>query len=229
MKILSVLIFAIITTALPPPCLAQEQKPPAPLESAAAEDAVLPDIVPTPVEKRSGGMEMPILDDKDSVIKPIDGSIQPPVEKPRLQRSADEIFRMLPTIVQADILNESYSVHVECSRYTIYSQLHDCDCVGSRFFEERVFHPEKTKETMVHELSGECASEAGAAGYGYEKCLNVMRLAILPARLEEYCTCYGNKLGESYLNSPSADYGNLRYLGDKTNAYCMKTLGNPLN
>jgi|JI10StandDraft_1071094.scaffolds.fasta_scaffold21785_5 hypothetical protein len=204
----------------------------APAPAAAAQDSAhdantLPDLSPTPNQRREG-MEMPEMPDSSSVIKPADPAWHQPEEKPTRQHSAEKIFNQLPPEVQKQILDESHKVNQECKGYELYAQLHDCDCMGTRYFEERVFNPEIYPETLKHKLASECTNDAGVAGYANDQCMDTMVITIRPDKLEEYCKCYALQMAERYKNNPSADYGYLRALGSGSHTYCMKSLKTPI-
>lgn len=194
---------------------------------ATSNTNTLPDLAPTPNQRRQG-MEMPELPDSSSVMKSADPAWRQPEEKPTRQHSAEKIFNQLPPEVQKQILDESHKVNQECKGYELYAQLHDCDCMGTRYFEERVFNPEKYPETLKHELASECTNDAGVAGYANDQCMNTMVITIRPDKLEEYCKCYALQMAESYKNNPSADYGYLRALGSSSHSYCMKSMKTPI-
>lgn len=205
-----------------------DSPPPAAVTRDSAHDAdTLPDLSPTPNQRREG-MEMPALPEENSVMRSADPAWHQPEEKPKREHSAEKVFRQLPPDVQKQILDESHKVNQECKGYELYAQLHDCDCMGTRYFEERVFNPEIYPETLKNKLASECTNDAGVAGYAYDQCEATMVITIQPDKLEEYCKCYALQMAESYKNSPSADYGYLRAIGSSANSYCMKTMKTPI-
>lgn len=189
-----------------------------------AAPATLPDLSPDVIKKETPGYQAPssVANEEKSVIVP---SQEPwRKEKPKRQdgRSAEEVFATLPADIQKQILDEAEGVNRQCNQYNLYSQFHNCECLGTRYFEERVFNPEASKDTIVGEISGECASIAGVAGYGYDMCVTSMRKVLVQERLGAYCTCYANTLAEGYKQNPYPDFDNLRGLGQKANSVCIR-------
>lgn len=184
----------------------------------------LPDLTPDVIVKQKYQQAARLRDEGRSVIAP---SMEPWQKEQRAKdrgRKADEIFKQLPYQVQSQILDETYTVNNECHQYGLYAQFHDCDCLGSRYFEERVFNPEDSKDSIVGHIAGECASLPGVAGYGYDQCLSSMRYVLVAARTGDYCTCFANKLAENYKMSPNPDFDNLRALSSMTNTYCLQSV-----
>lgn len=220
------LLSMMITAALLSAGIAQAQAP-VMLENPEATPApiiMLPDITPDVIDRSTPAYQAPNLsaEEGQSIIAP---SLEPWQKAPRKKyrgKNADDIFLTLPYDIQSLILDETYSVNAECHQYSTYAQFHDCECLGSRYFEERVFNPEDNKDSIVGRISGECASIGGVAGYGYDQCLSGMRYVLVAARTEDYCTCFANKLAENYVQSPSPDYDNLRALSSRTNTYCLQ-------
>jgi len=185
--------------------------------------ATLPDLSPDIIGKDPAGFEAPagITPESESVISPM---MEPWQNAPRKRwkgKTADEIFLTLPYDVQNLILEETYKVNAECHNYSIYSQFHDCECMGSHFFEERVFNPEASKDTLVGKISGECASIPGVAGYGFNQCLASMRFILVKQRIDDFCTCFANALAENYKINPEPDFANLRALSTRANRTCL--------
>lgn len=199
----------------------------APAPVAAAPDTpspvTLPDLSPDVLNAPVRTYEAPagITPDTKSVISPAMEPWQKEKKKRWKGKTADEVFLTLPYDVQSQILDETYKVNAECNNYKIYSQFHNCECMGSHYFEERVFNPEISKDTLVGRISGECASIPGVAGYGYDQCLASMRFLLIKSRVGDYCTCFANTLAENYKISPSPDFSHLRALSSKTNTQCL--------
>lgn len=196
------------------------------LAAPESTEAALPDLSPTILTPEDPTRQPATIlpNEGESVISP---SLEP-WQKSRIRRfkgkTADEIFVTLPYEVQNLILNETYKVNADCNHYDIYSQFHDCECLGARYFEERVFTPESNKDTIVGHISGECTSVPGVAGYGYDQCISAMRYMLVPARIDDYCTCFANKFAENYQLNPYPDFGHLRALNSMTNTYCLRTV-----
>lgn len=188
-------------------------------EQPATLPNLSPDILTAPVREYESPVG--ITPNTPSVIAPSMEPWQKSTKKRWKGKTADEIFMTLPYESQNQILDETYKVNAECNHYTIYSQFHNCECMGAEYFEERVFNPEISKDTLVGRISGECASIPGVAGYGYNQCLSSMRYILIKSRVEDYCTCFANKLAENYKISPGPDFGHLRALSARTNTYCL--------
>lgn len=195
-----------------------------PVLIAPQQAPTLPDLTPDQIVKPAPAYQPPAaaLDDGQSTVFPSLEPLQPFSPKRSSKKTVDEIFATLPYEIQTMILDETKTVNSQCHHYDIYSQFHDCECLGSRYFEERVFSPEESRDTIVGRLSGECTSIPGVAGYGYDQCMSAMRFVLIPNRMEEYCTCFANQLAENYKMSPYPDFGNLRALNSRTNTYCLQ-------
>ncbi len=228
--ILSLMIAAGLATAaqaqearLEVPALLGEAAPATAPADTTLPVATLPDLSPDIISNDPAGFEPPtdITPESESVISPI---MEPWQNAPRKRwkgKTADEIFMTLPVDVQNLILEETYKVNADCHNYAIYSQFHDCECMGSAFFEERVFDPEISKDTLVGKISGECASIPGVAGYGFSQCLASMRFILVKQRVDDFCTCFANTLAENYKTNPEPDFANLRALSTRANRTCL--------
>lgn len=144
----------------------------------------------------------------------------------RAQRAqqAQIIFPKLPYEIQNQILSETHEAHRQCNVYGTYAQFHDCDCVGSVFFDERVLDPESSKDAIIARIARHCVSLPGAAAYGYSQCHAGMRFVLVPQRAEDFCKCYALEFGKNYQRSPYPDFDNLRALGKRTNSHCIRTV-----
>ncbi len=197
---------------------------PAQLSAPATETPALPDLTPDVITKPGNGYQAPAnpLNEGESVIAPSQEPWQKEKAKRKGGKTADEVFATLPTEIQSQILDETHSVHNQCTQYKIYAQLHNCECLGSRYFEERVFSPEQSKDTIVGAISGECTSVPGVAGYGFDQCIAAMRYVVHETHMSAFCNCFANTLAENYQRSPWPDFENLRALTSKSNATCLK-------
>lgn len=197
---------------------------PAQLSAPATDATALPDLSPDVIKKPEGGYQAPVnpLDEGESVIAPSQEPWQKEKAKRKGGKTADEVFATLPVEVQSQILDETNSVHNQCTQYKIYSQFHNCECLGSRYFEERVFSPDKSKDTLVAELAGECTSVPGVAGYGFDQCIAAMKYIVHQTHMSAFCNCFANTLAENYKDAPYPDFENLRGLTSKSNATCLK-------
>lgn len=141
-------------------------------------------------------------------------------------KSADEIFKTLPVESQNQILDESQKVFNECHHYKLYSQFHDCECLGSTYFEERVFNPENSRDTIMGKIAGECTSEPGVAAYGHDKCMNSLSLILDSRHMDEFCKCYALTFAKHYKDNPDPDFRSLRAISSRTNTDCLKQVPN---
>lgn len=215
--------------------LAQTETP-ALLDSGAGVPATtteqtldVPDLTPDILDDgpKEQVQTVPAKDDK-SVIAPYMEPWQKREVRTFKGKSADEIFQSLPMESQDQILAESQKVFNECNHYKIYSQFHDCECLGSTYFEERVFTPEKSRDTIMGKIAGECTSEPGVAAYGHDKCLNSLSLALDSRHAEEFCKCYALTFAKHYKDNPYPDFQNLRALSSRTGSDCLKKVPNAM-
>lgn len=199
-------------------------------ENSPSQAPVLPDLAPDvltdePAEKETGSAP---VNDGASTISP---SFQPLLKgrEPRKHngKTAEEIFTTLPAAVQDQILQESQKVFTECNHYNLYSQFHDCECLGATYFEERVFVPETTKDVLMGKIAGECTSEPGVAAYAQQKCLSSIGLFFGGKNLDNFCRCYALSYAQHYKDNPVPDFRHLRNISSKADQDCMKKL--PLN
>lgn len=214
-------------TAAPPagtvtPPAESPAAPATPAAPPATLPSTLPDLTPDKVTKDAPDYVPPALTMEGK--STVDPRLEPWEKERRKSRAqeAEKIFRQLPMESQNQILDETYYVHRQCGIYQTYAQFHDCDCVGSIYFEERIFDPESSRDAIVGRIAGYCVSLPGAAAFGYDQCLSGMRFVLMPDRVEEYCRCYALQFGKSYQNSPYPDFDNLRLLGKQTGSYCNR-------
>ncbi len=205
---------------LKPETLKPETSAPAPAAPAAPRD-LKPDAVVPPVY----GFTPPanLAPEGKSTIDP---RLEPWEKERRPDRAqlAESIFAKLPYDVQNQILEETHYVHRQCGIYETYAQFHDCDCIGSIYFEERVLDPESARDAIVGRISGYCVSLPGAAAFGYGQCAAGMRYMLVPDRAEEYCKCYALQFGKNYQQSPQPDFDNIRAIGKRTSSYCIQNV-----
>ncbi|MCM2343102.1 MAG: hypothetical protein NDJ24_00915 [Alphaproteobacteria bacterium] len=214
------------------PVLAQSETP-ALLDSQStltAEPSVLdapPDLNPTIVDDQpKEQVQTAPAEDGKSVIAPYMEPWQKREKRTFKGKSADQIFQTLPVDSQNQILDESQKVFNECHHYKLYSQFHDCECLGSTYFEERVFSPEKSRDAIMGKIAGECTSEPGVAAYGHDQCLNSLSLILDSRHMDEFCKCYALTFAKNYKDSPYPDFQNLRAIGSRTNTACLKQVPN---
>lgn len=191
----------------------------------AASTPALPNLTPDIIEQHTYGFTPPadLPDRGQSTVNPR----MEPWEKPRRPdraRQAEEIFAKLPYETQSQILDETYDVHRQCNVYQTYAQFHDCDCIGSVYFEERVFDPESSRDAIVGRVSSACVSLPGAAAFGYDQCVAGMRYVLVPARADDFCKCFALQFGKNYQQSPYPNFDNIRALSKRTNDYCIRSV-----
>lgn len=190
--------------------------------------ASLPDLTPETIDPYAEKpMDMPTFEDDQSTIAPnaATPALEPWQQEKRKTyngQTADDIFWTLPKDVQDQILAETYDVHNQCKKYELYMKFHDCDCLGSRFFDERVFTPEATRDQISNKITSDCVSTASIAGYAYEECVSRSIRMLNVDKLDEFCTCYSNMYADEYKLSPYPDYTNLRQVGIRSNRACFK-------
>ncbi len=212
-----------------PETLAPEKAAPeAPAPTAAAPDTTknnTPDLTPDDVQQRTYGFTAPTTTTPgQSTISPRHEPWAKPDDRAERARKAQVIFPKLPTDIQNQILTETYEAHRQCNVYGTYAQFHDCDCVGSVFFDERVLDPESSKDAIIARIARHCVSLPGASAYGYSQCHAGMRFVLVPQRADDYCKCYALEFGKNYQRSPYPDFDNLRALGKRTNTYCIRNV-----
>lgn len=197
---------------------------PAPTPAPVAAPATLPDLTPDAVKAPTYGYTPPAsIEDGKSTIDP---RLEPWEKERRPERAqeAEALFAKLPVNIQNQILDETHYVHRQCGIYQTYAQFHDCDCIGSIYFEERVLDPESSRDAIVGRISGYCVSLPGAAAFGYGQCASAMRYMLVPSRADEYCKCYAVQFGKNYQRNPSPDFDNIRALGKRTTSYCIQNV-----
>lgn len=206
-------------TSAAPATLQPEAAP----ETNAPATTTLPDLTPDAVVAPTYGFTPPpsLQQDGKSTINP---RLEPwqKERRPDRAKQAEAIFAKLPYEVQNQILDETNYVHRQCGMYETYAQFHDCECLGSIYFEERVIDPESSRDAIVGRISGYCVSLPGAAAFGYDQCLAGMRFVLVPGHVEEYCHCYALQFGKTYQQSPYPDFDNLRAVGRATGSYCLQ-------
>lgn len=128
-------------------------------------------------------------------IQPIPGTIDP-----RLIPTPDaeeKNKRALPFKNYSDIPDEALAdmqdFHKECEAHYDLSAHYDCECLSSRYLEERIkAGPNESRQQLTMKLSGECFNIPGAAGRGFDRCQASGSLnyngGMSPT---EYCECVG--------------------------------------
>ncbi len=185
----------------------------------------VPNLSPDDVKQHNYGFTAPTTAiPGQSTISPRHEPWAKPDDRAERARQAQEIFPKLPGEIQNQILTETYEAHRQCNVYGTYAQFHDCDCVGSVFFDERVLDPESSKDAIIARIARHCVSLPGAAAYGYSQCHAGMRFVLVPQRADDYCKCYALEFGKNYQRSPYPDFDNIRALGKLTNSYCIRNV-----
>ncbi len=213
---------------VPAPATLQPTTPAPTAPAAPSADATqnnTPNLTPDDIKKPSHGFTAPTTTTPgQSTISPRHEPWAKPDDRAERARQAQIIFPKLPVNIQNHILSETYEAHRQCNVYGTYAQFHDCDCVGSVFFDERVLDPESSKDAIIARIAKHCVSLPGVAAYGYSQCHAGMRFVLVPQRADDYCKCYALEFGKNYQRSPYPDFDNLRALGKRTNSYCIRTV-----
>lgn len=217
---------ALAPTGTPAPTPAPTTTTPAPANNAAKDTANnVPDLTPHDITPRTYGFTPP------TTAAPGQSTVSPRHEpwikqddRAQRARQAQVVFAKLPYEVQNQILDETQEAHRQCNVYGTYAQFHDCDCVGSVYFDERVLDPESSKDAIIARIARHCVSLPGASAYGYSQCHAGMRFVLVPQRAEDFCKCYAIEFGKNYQRSPYPDFDNIRALGKRTNSYCIRTV-----
>lgn len=212
---------------LAPETLTPQTLAPTTATPAAKPEAGIPDLTPDNIQPRTYGLTPPVTAQPgQSTISPRHEPWQKQDDRAQRAQQAQEIFPRLPYEVQNQILSETHEAHRQCNVYGTYAQFHDCDCVGSVYFDERVLDPESSKDAIIARIARYCVSMPGAAAYGYSQCHAGMRFVLVPQRAEDYCKCYAVEFGKNYERSPYPDFDNIRALGKRANSHCIRTVPN---
>lgn len=127
--------------------------------------------------------------------KPVPGTLDPRLAPIPGANAEDK--KALPFKNYSDIPDEALAdmqnFHEECLVHYDLSAHYDCDCLSSRYLEERIkAGPNQSRQQIMLDISGECLDIARAAGRGYERCQSSGALnyngGMSP---EEYCECAG--------------------------------------
>ena len=218
----------LAATAHAQPAMLEAQpllSPPETTAQTPTPETISPNLTPDTITPRTYGFTAPTEDSSGrSTISPRHEPWQKDDDRQKRAAQAQAIFAKLPAAVQDQILNEAQDAHRQCNLYGIYAQLHDCDCIGSVYFDERVLDPESAKDTIVGRIARQCVSLPGASAYGYAQCHSGMRFVLVPQRAEDFCKCYATEFGKNYQRSPYPDFDNIRAIGKRTNSHCIRTV-----
>jgi hypothetical protein len=119
------------------------------------------------------------------------------------------LFDSLPRDIQDEIMAEASTVEKDCEADMTYSFFHDCRCLGAKFIDERVNHPDTAKQTLTFRMRKDCVNEPGIAGYSYNFCMTQFSYMMPPAegftdaKRDDYCKCYARTMAKRYAAAPN--------------------------
>lgn len=136
---------------------------------------------------------------------PVPGTIDPRIT--RVPGTEEETKNALPFENYSDIPDEALAdmqdFHAMCQKDLSLNSHLDCDCLSSRYLEERVkAGPELPRQQILLNLSNECFNVAGAAGHGFTKCTQNGTPAYPGMSADEYCECVGRNYAIQLQNTP---------------------------
>lgn len=159
---------------------------------------------------------------------------KPPPDQTAAQKTqkAKEIYENLPEVDKMRLIDETQEVFDYCDRKDLFSSFHDCSCVASNFFEERILakpDPSLNIIAIADQVSSGCVNVPGVAGYAYDKCY-ASYTPVMKYGHEEFCTCYANEYARLYEKDPRAYVPNMAGIGANAIATCdAKGLPSPLH
>jgi hypothetical protein len=147
----------------------------------------------------------------------------PPAQKPAAPAAAAagtalgdpmfQVFSSLSPDLQNQLLDESQSVHDECSKKLDYPYFHDCQCIASTFLEARLKRgPDVNRYSILNDIGSKCVNKPGIAGHSYDECIN--RLSFLAPQtrqltdkeIEPFCRCFARTMALRYAAAPNPNY-----------------------
>jgi len=153
------------------------------------------------------------------------------IEAARKTRIANEVYSQLTPQEQERLVQETQEVYDYCNGRELFASLHDCRCVASNFFEERIVNPVVSNSIIgiADSVADNCPNIPGVAGYAYTQCYS-SHASTIPYGIEDYCRCYANKFAELYEANPSSSLQYLSGLGANAMLQCdAEGLPTPLN
>lgn len=212
------------TGAPPTPAPDAQTKTPV-MPSTKPPASATPNLTPDTIKPHSYGFTPPSgTPEGQSTVSPRHEPWEKKDNRAERAELAQKVFHKLPADIQDRILAETYEAHHKCTIYETYAQFHDCDCVGSVFFDERVLDPESSKDVILSNVARHCVFVPGVAAYGYSQCHAGMRFVLVPQRADDYCKCYAEEFGKNYQRSPYPDFDNIRAIGKLANNHCIRAV-----
>lgn len=127
--------------------------------------------------------------------------------EPRFTLPREEDARKLPFENYSDIpqeaLDDMQDFFESCEQSHVGRAHFDCECRASRYLEERIkAGPIIPREQIMLGLRNECFNEVGAAGFGYEFCIDNGG-STYPGNMspEDYCECVGRNYAIMFMNT----------------------------
>ena len=152
-------------------------------------------------------------------------------EKKSRSEEAFAIYNQLPPEDQKRLMEETTKVEATCLSKGLFSSFHDCTCVATRFFEERIFKPELNYSIiqLADIYAEECPNLPGVAGHAFKQCKGTYATA-LSYNLEEFCTCYANEYAQIFSKDARAFIPHMAKVGARAMIACDKQgMASPLN
>lgn len=121
----------------------------------------------------------------------------PAPETPLIPQSPDPNKNQVPYKSYKDVPEEAMmdaqNFFEFCESQPRYSEHYDCRCMGARYLDERIkAGPNVSRAQIMIGLSGECINVPGAAGHGYNHCLQYgQRNYDGSMDPDEFCQCVG--------------------------------------
>lgn len=109
--------------------------------------------------------------------------------------------------VPDEYIDEAIAFNEECQGSLNLSSNYDCDCLASRYLDERIKGEDKVnRSSILLKIEKECKSAVNAAGANYQKCLSTAVLMPVSMDVEKYCSCFAStyaKIYEQSVQTPS--------------------------
>lgn len=110
--------------------------------------------------------------------------------------------------IPGEALDEMEEFHAMCETDFVYQMHYNCECLATRFLEERIrIGPNVPQTTVISTITGECIDRGKAAGTAFEQCQTAGGLAYMGGDIdpEEYCECVANNYAiilDQLVNTP---------------------------
>lgn len=139
-----------------------------------------------------------------------------------------KLIASMPDGVQKTLMDEAQHAREYCEYNAFLHNFYSCSCFSLKVVGQRIANgPDMPFYDIMNktQLNG-CIDDASIAGYGYQKCNDIMNgMPITTEQLDNICSCTGRAMATNFSRNPNPNYVLVNQIFTNVLTYCRGQYG----